>query len=302
MKNINLYKQKHMSNALYGKGATDILPEISLFIDFLQPKTVLDYGCGKGGLVRALVNKYPNIKVMGYDPAIPEFEKIPAPSFDFIVCTDVLEHIPEEELPETIERISNLSRNCFFHLHHAKAYELLDNGENAHCTVEPPAWYAELLKNHFLEIHPLPGLSTVNTACITFPVPLSIIDAYISMINTVLDRSRIRQTVKMQQLLTLLKSDFLRPLPERTIFYGCGATAKIVCEKLKDKTNLICFLDKSLQRGTYNEIPIVPLCEYKAVGNETVIVFPTEEFDDIAKNIEKYIPHVNGIVKAENFF
>ena len=50
-----------------------LLPVISELINYLQAKSVLDYGCGKGGLVRAIAEKFPDIKVCGYDPAVKEF-------------------------------------------------------------------------------------------------------------------------------------------------------------------------------------------------------------------------------------
>ena len=114
MKNVNLYKQLHKINPSYGGGGREFLPALNEIINFLKPKSILDYGCGKGGLVKALAEKYPSIKVYGYDPAVEEFEKMPTDKVDFVICTDVLEHIPEDELPDTLSRIASLSQNVFF--------------------------------------------------------------------------------------------------------------------------------------------------------------------------------------------
>ena len=41
-----------------------------------------------------------------YDPAIPELSTIPIERADFIVNTDVLEHIPEQDIGDVLEHIS----------------------------------------------------------------------------------------------------------------------------------------------------------------------------------------------------
>lgn len=171
MEKLDLYKTVHKTNPYYGRGGVELLPVIATFVDFLSPKTILDYGCGKGNLVIALRQKYPAIKVYGYDPAVAEFEKLTEEKFDFVISTDVLEHIPEHELPETITKISLLSKNVFFHLHHGTASFTLPNGENAHCTVYPLEKYHALFSEFFPYVSILPGLSPVNSACATFDLP-----------------------------------------------------------------------------------------------------------------------------------
>ena len=153
-----------------------LLPAIEELINFLSPKSILDYGCGKGLLVRTLAQKYPTIKVYGYDPGVQEFENLPEDKIDFVINTDVLEHIPQEELPETIQLISCLSRNVFFHLNHTKAIAILPNGENAHCTIWSLEKYYELFKGFFPYVTLLPGLSAINSSAVTFELPQEIKD------------------------------------------------------------------------------------------------------------------------------
>ncbi len=143
----------------------------------------MDYGCGKGELVKLLQENYPFIKVCGYDPAVEEFENLPNEKFDFVIVTDVLEHIPENELPDTLGKISALSDKVFFHLHHAKAFQILPNGENAHCTIYSPEQYFELLSKFFSTLNFLPGLSSWNTSCVTFPVPKSLVEEWQFLLN-----------------------------------------------------------------------------------------------------------------------
>ena len=143
-------------------------------VDFLKPKSILDYGCGKGNLVRSLAEKYPDIKVYGYDPAVEDFSSLPVDKADFVVNTDVLEHIPEDELPETVARIASISQNVFFHLHHGKAAAVLENGENAHCTIYTRDQYYALFRNYFPAVEFLPGLNWINSCCFTFKIPAQV--------------------------------------------------------------------------------------------------------------------------------
>lgn len=183
MKKLALYQELHKSNLTYGGGGIGLLPVISELIEYLNAKSVLDYGCGKGGLVRALQEKFPDIKVCGYDPAVEEFENLPTEKFDLVVNTDVLEHIPADELPETVERIAGFSKNVFFHLHHAPASQILENGENAHCTIWSPQQYNELFSKFFPGTVFLPGASEVNTACITFQLPQDLLNKCAKLIQ-----------------------------------------------------------------------------------------------------------------------
>ena len=181
---IEQYKKLHYNQLNFGNSSAKYIDEVSLMINFLKPNTILDYGCGKGALIDAISKKYPHIEVLGYDPAIPERMTIPNKKIDFIVNTDVLEHIPEEQLPEIIESISSISQNVFFGLHHAKAKAILPNGENAHCTIKPPEWYHQLFKNYFSKVIPLKSDKFILSAVITFNVPEDILKEY----NSIIDR------------------------------------------------------------------------------------------------------------------
>lgn len=111
---VQQYKILHSNDDTYGKASLELVNEVSVFIEFLKPKVILDYGCGKGALVKELQKLYPKIDIYGYDPAISENDILPNIKPDLIINTDVLEHIPEQELPEVIKRISMIGTNCFF--------------------------------------------------------------------------------------------------------------------------------------------------------------------------------------------
>lgn len=103
-------------------------------------KTVLDYGCGKanqwheGKLHNKLELKMDNVVL--YDPGVPEYSTLPDKSVDCTISFDVMEHIPKEELPETLSYIfSHTKKFCFFVIHCGLAVKTFPNGDNVHCTI-----------------------------------------------------------------------------------------------------------------------------------------------------------------------
>lgn len=180
---VQQYKILHSNDDTYGKASLELVNEVSVFIEFLKPKVILDYGCGKGALVKELQKLYPKIDIYGYDPAISENDILPNIKPDLIINTDVLEHIPEQELPEVIKRISMIGTNCFFYLHHKEAAQILPNGENAHCTIKPPIWYHKLLSQYFKVINPLEGIVPWRTAVVTFYIDDVTKDKYLRIVK-----------------------------------------------------------------------------------------------------------------------
>jgi len=121
--------------------------------------TILDYGSGKAGgyeqrriVVKgegewdSLIDYWGVDEVTCYDPAYEPYSKLPSGRYDGVVCTDVLEHCPEEDIDWIVseifsyaERFVYLAVACF------PARKRLPNGENAHCTIRPPEWWREVL-------------------------------------------------------------------------------------------------------------------------------------------------------------
>ena len=62
--------------------------------------------------------------------------------FDLVVCIDVLEHIPQADLPRIIKEIFDYSGKYVFATAAVnKAGKTLPNGMNAHATVQPEEWW-----------------------------------------------------------------------------------------------------------------------------------------------------------------
>lgn len=103
---------------------------------------MLDYGCGKGGLVDA-------IHCHGYDPAVEKYSHRPAPC-DLVVCTDVLEHIEPDCLDHVLNDIFQLTNKISFIVVYTKpAEKFLPDGRNAHLIVKDGIWWKEKLENYF---------------------------------------------------------------------------------------------------------------------------------------------------------
>jgi hypothetical protein len=102
-----------------------------------RAKTILDYGCGKGlqyseplpygaGPGEELpqdqwqtFDQYLGVSVYCYDPCVEEFEIPPPPDakFDGVICTQVLNSIPDADMPwvrDTLER--HATKFCFIGL------------------------------------------------------------------------------------------------------------------------------------------------------------------------------------------
>tara|TARA_R100000656_G_scaffold63094_1_gene48520 strand:- start:700 stop:1272 length:573 start_codon:yes stop_codon:yes gene_type:complete len=148
---VEEYKRFHSENENHYWG--DMLRHNSRQIEKLiketESKTLLDYGCGKG-LQYFVDNEHKNWGVMPtlYDPGIEKFSTLPDNLFDGVISTDVMEHIPECDIQETLGWIFKRARLfVFLAISTRPAVTILPNGENAHCTVQPIEWWHEQIMN-----------------------------------------------------------------------------------------------------------------------------------------------------------
>jgi hypothetical protein len=116
-------------------------------------KTLLDYGCGEGKQYTIEYwHSFWNIMPTLYDPAVKEFSKRPKGQFDGVICTDVLEHVPIDELDVAIEDLVGYSKLwCFVSVccRRAKTNKNLPDGRNAHVTIRPRRWWRDKLNGAF---------------------------------------------------------------------------------------------------------------------------------------------------------
>ena len=69
-------------------------------------KSTLDYGCGKGVLIKKLRNHFgSSLEINGYDPCVAEYD-IPYSPADIVTCFDVLVHIEPDKINYVLDDIS----------------------------------------------------------------------------------------------------------------------------------------------------------------------------------------------------
>jgi cyclopropane fatty-acyl-phospholipid synthase-like methyltransferase len=119
---------------------------VKSFMQEHNPNSVLDFGCGQGGLVDVIRDLHPGIQAVGYDPGNPVFAKMPEQTFSAVISTDALEHVEPAHLTETLKIIgSKIEQYGFFRIACYPAKKKLPDGRNAHLIVESPAWWRQQL-------------------------------------------------------------------------------------------------------------------------------------------------------------
>jgi len=121
-------------------------------------RTLLDYGSGKGLQYRphrvmvegrhvadGIAEYWDVDEVRCYDPGYAPFAALPAGRFDGVICTDVLEHCPEEDLPWIVAELFGFAKRFIYaNVACYPARKHLPDGENAHITIRDPHWWREL--------------------------------------------------------------------------------------------------------------------------------------------------------------
>lgn len=140
-----LNKKLHEDNLAYGVGGDRHLKIVLNLCEKFKTKNVLDYGCGKGRLARAMP-----WQIAEYDPAIPGKEQTPKPA-DIVICTDVLEHIEPDKLDFVLDDLHRCTLMVgYFTIHTGPAMKTLADGRNAHLIQQNDEWWAKKLAPYFL--------------------------------------------------------------------------------------------------------------------------------------------------------
>lgn len=154
---LDLYKimaddgYKRSDGAIVKKAYSDAEPhkfaeQLKVIIKYLNVKTALDYGSGGSDLNNTKLNNGRNFKeYIGLSkvyPFEPAREKKLKKKSDLVLCFDVLEHIFINDIPWVINDLfKNAKKGIIINVACYEAAALLPNGENAHITVRPPAWW-----------------------------------------------------------------------------------------------------------------------------------------------------------------
>jgi SAM-dependent methyltransferase len=128
--------QKNNSKNWAGYDVVKYQKHIKNLVDRYQAKTILDYGCGKGlqyvdslpygddiNPVWTTFDKWLGVTVYKYDPCIEAFETLPpaGTKFDGVICSQVLQTIPDQDLPWVSELLQSYTdKFCFVSLNFQK--------------------------------------------------------------------------------------------------------------------------------------------------------------------------------------
>lgn len=134
----------HAASEIYGANNAKYAHAVMKLLQTSQSTTVLDYGCGKGALVRALQAN--GVPAKGYDPAVAEFSSQPEPA-DLVICTDVLEHVEPEYLEGVLIDLDRLTKKAIYLIvATTPAWKTLPDGRNAHLIQKSSTeWLYDLL-------------------------------------------------------------------------------------------------------------------------------------------------------------
>jgi uncharacterized Rossmann fold enzyme len=141
---VALNAQLHRENLAFGVGGTKHADTVTKLMESSKSESVLDYGCGKGYLAKAL--PFP---IWEYDPAIPGKQESPRPA-DLVICTDVLEHIEPDKIDFVLDDLKRCVKKLgYFTIHTGPAAKTLPDGRNTHLLQHDEKWWSEKLTKFF---------------------------------------------------------------------------------------------------------------------------------------------------------
>lgn len=126
-------------------------------------RSVLDYGAGKakfytdrifpapaGGEKVALKDFWGVDEIRLYDPGYAPLATLPVgETFDAVICTDVMEHIPEEDMDWVIDELFGFANKLVYAcIATYPAGSLFPNGENVHVTLKDVRWWVQKFEDH----------------------------------------------------------------------------------------------------------------------------------------------------------
>lgn len=164
---LGFYKQMHAegiqetghslpaAQTFSGMSLAPHIGNIKALIDRFGVKSVLDYGAGKAMYYTAPI--FPSAdgqskvdlktfwgvdRIHLYDPGYAPLAALPDEQFDAVICTDVMEHIPEQDLDWVIDELFGFARKLVYVcIATYPAGKRFANGENVHVTLKDANWW-----------------------------------------------------------------------------------------------------------------------------------------------------------------
>ena len=149
---IGQYEQIY--SKIYGASSRMYLEYMAPHIIKMNPKSILDYGCGRSDLVSYFWNDG-NRRIERYDPAVHEFQRMPEGTFDLVICNDVMEHVLMYDVDRVFNEIAEKSKTVIFTISLIPARAHLPDGRNAHVTLLNDKEWRRWIEEVFGAAHPL---------------------------------------------------------------------------------------------------------------------------------------------------
>ena len=138
---IEQHRRMHsVTKRFRGHSLIEHIPAIEQLIREHGCGTMLDYGCGKAA-------HWPrHWQITGYDPAYEPYSAKPQGSYDMVICTDVMEHIPESATESTLAEIFDYSTKwVYLAICTRDSNKRLPDGSSVHVNIKPESWWREQL-------------------------------------------------------------------------------------------------------------------------------------------------------------
>lgn len=145
---VAAYTEMHASRH-YGSSATELhLETVARVVRAQQPRSILDYGCGRSDLVAHFWNDGAR-RIARYDPAIPMWKQMPEGDFDLALVCDVMEHIPMASVDRVLAEVRGKAPAAVFTISTKLARAKLPDGRNAHVTLLTRSEWRRWIADYF---------------------------------------------------------------------------------------------------------------------------------------------------------
>ncbi|MBE7635331.1 class I SAM-dependent methyltransferase [Sneathiella sp. P13V-1] len=144
-----------------GRGIIRHVSSIQKLANVTGAASILDFGSGKGeqyiedlrtksgDIIADSLHAYWGVgAITCYDPAVNEDQTPLEAQYDGVIATNVLDHLPEEDLPWIVDLLFEKAEKFVYanmSEHPANAY--LPNGENARITKKSADWWVQLFSS-----------------------------------------------------------------------------------------------------------------------------------------------------------
>lgn len=146
------YGEMHAKGKYFpGFSISPYVTAIAALVDQHKPERLLDFGSGRGlqYLKRRDHEKWGGLLPHCYDIGVRGLDELPDGEFGGVLCTDVLEHIAERDVPGFIDQLLAKTAEAgflFLVISCRPSRKRLPSGGDVHVTIKPPSWWKAQLE------------------------------------------------------------------------------------------------------------------------------------------------------------